>query len=131
MIKLYKPNGGQTLYWEAWDSGEGAVIAHWGTLGKTGETLEVPLSSGERAEDVIDRESRERRSVGYQEIDLDDHAEIILQFQTKDFLGRRRRPGEAPHGRQSPQRMPRLDRQWSLRWGRHRQRYDQFVFVCR
>jgi hypothetical protein len=87
MIKLYKRVGKQTLYWEAWDAGKRVVTVHWGTLGETGCTRDVRIEKGESAEVVIDRESQEPRSTGYAEIDIDDHAEIIVQFKTKDAWG--------------------------------------------
>jgi len=87
MIKLYKRTGKQTLYWEAWDAGNRSVTIHWGTLGKTGRSKNVPIPRGESADTVIDRESQEPRTNGYEEIDIDDHAQIIVQFKTADAWG--------------------------------------------
>lgn len=87
MIKLYKRTGKHTLYWEAWDAGNRSVTIHWGTLGKTGRSKNVRIPRGESADTVIDRESQEPRTNGYEEIDIDDHAQVIVQFKTADAWG--------------------------------------------
>ena len=87
MKKLYKRTGKQTRYWEAWDAGNRSVIVHWGTLGKTGRKKTVRIPKGKTAGDVIERESQEPSSNGYEEIDIDDHVQIIVQFKTKDAWG--------------------------------------------
>ena len=87
MIKLYKRSGQQTVYWEAWDAGKRVVTLHWGTLGETGDTKDVQIPRGENAEVVIDRESQDPRSNDYAEIDIEDHAQIIVQFKTSDAWG--------------------------------------------
>lgn len=87
MIKLYKRTGKQTLYWEAWDAGNRTVMIHWGTLGKTGRNKSIQIPKGASADTIIDRESKEPRSDGYEEIRIEDHVQIIVQFKTEDAWG--------------------------------------------
>lgn len=87
MIKLYKRSGKQTHYWEAWDASRHMVTIHWGTLGKTGRNKNVRVPKGESADAVIERESLEPRSHGYEEIDFEDHAQMVVQFKTEDAWG--------------------------------------------
>jgi hypothetical protein len=87
MIKLYKRTAKECLYWEAWDAGRRLVTIHWGTLGKTGRNKSIRIPKGESAKTVIRRESEEPRANGYNEIDLEDHAQIVVQYKTKDAWG--------------------------------------------
>ncbi len=87
MLKLYKRTERQTLYWEAWDAGNRAVTIHWGTLGETGRNKNVRIPKGESADTVIAGQSEEQRSSGYEEIDVEDHLQIIVQFKTGDVWG--------------------------------------------
>src|SRR5438067_13357297 len=80
MIKLYKRDKKGIRYWEAWDTNR-KVVVHWGNLGENGETREIRLK-GEPAEQVIAMESRLRRAEGYEEIPLDDHATVVVQYRT-------------------------------------------------
>ena len=74
-------------YWEAWDAGNRSVTVHWGALGETGATKDVGISTDETADDVIDRESREPRATGYEEIEMERHTQMVVQFKTKDEWG--------------------------------------------
>ena len=87
MVKLYKRAGHQVQYWEAWKAGETTVTVHWGMLGETGNSKDVSVPRGKSAEDVIDRESQQPRSNGYEEISIDEHCGIIVQFKTEDAWG--------------------------------------------
>jgi predicted DNA-binding WGR domain protein len=87
MIKLYKRDGKQWLYWEAWDAGSARLTVHWGTVGETGRSREVAVSARENADSAIERESQEPRSQGYSELDINHHAQIVVQFKTKDAWG--------------------------------------------
>jgi predicted DNA-binding WGR domain protein len=78
MLKLYKKTKGGTRYWEVWAAGRKLVV-HWGKLGDTGESKEVPLARGEPAKKAIARLAEPQRAEGYAEIDVDDHAVLIVQ----------------------------------------------------
>src|SRR5690242_12139451 len=87
MLKLYRRDNGHTHYWEAWDARDGTVMVHSGVLGETGETRTVAIDDGDSADDVIERESEEPRFEGYEELDPDDHVELIVQHNTADAWG--------------------------------------------
>lgn len=87
MIKLYKRTEKECLYWEAWDARKRLVTIHWGSLGKTGRNKNIRIPKGETVKTVLRRESEEPRANGYQEIDIEDHAQIIVQYKTKDEWG--------------------------------------------
>jgi len=87
MIKLYKRDGDKVSYWEAWDAGHRSVTVHWGVLGKKGKNKSVRVPKKTTAEEFIESESQDARSKGYEEIDFEDHFQIILQFKTEDEWG--------------------------------------------
>lgn len=43
MIKLYKFEPVEVLYWEAWEA-DGEVVLHWGTTGERGKSQTIPLN---------------------------------------------------------------------------------------
>lgn len=86
MLKLYKQTDDEIRYWEAWDTGNGSVMIHWGVLGDTGRSKELGVENASAAV-VIERESVAARADGFQEIDMDDHSQVIVQFKTKDAWG--------------------------------------------
>ncbi len=83
MLKLYKKNGKDTLYWEAWERDEGGLIVHTGVLGNDGEVEEISLSGGEDAHAVITQEAEAIRADGYVEVSPQDHAHLILQYKMR------------------------------------------------
>lgn len=87
MIKLYKRTEKVCLYWEAWDAGGRLVTIHWGSLGKTGRNKSIRIPPGKSAKGVIRRESEEPLANGYQEIGSEEHAQIVVQYKTKDEWG--------------------------------------------
>jgi hypothetical protein len=84
VIKLYKCDGQGIRYWEAWDS-TGKVVVHWGNLGDTGETREIRLKKGQSSAEIIANESTKPRTEGFQELPLDEHATVIVQYKTKGW----------------------------------------------
>ena len=78
-IKLYKKDQESIRYYEAWDH-EGEVTIHWGELGTQGETKTVPIRFWQSPEKVINKELTKARSDGFEEIDIDDHIEFVVQY---------------------------------------------------
>jgi hypothetical protein len=85
MIKLYKNNGTQISYWEAWKDKDN-VLVHWGTLGQRGQTRKISCP-GETAESFITELSKEPLNNGFVSIDLDGHFQLILQYRTESWGG--------------------------------------------
>lgn len=83
MIKLYKKTAQGTLYWEAWDDGNSSVVIHWGSLGQTGKSKDIPLPKNKSAEEIIDKEKQPQIANGYQEIELT--AVIIIKYKCDGF----------------------------------------------
>ena len=84
MLKLYKRSGKKTLYWETWDDGRKLVI-HWGELGMRGKTKTVAIPKGSTAKKEIAAASAQPKEEGYAEIDIDDHATIVVQYRTETW----------------------------------------------
>ena len=82
MIKLYKRVGVQTCYWEAWEQG-GRVVFHSGVVGDMGQTSEHSVGRFTSC-DLMVREANKRRAEGYEEIALEDHRLLVVQYQSKD-----------------------------------------------
>jgi hypothetical protein len=84
MIKLYKRDGAQTRYWEAW-SNAGIVIIHWGQLGDKGRVKQVRLKKGQKADSVIKEAARQFRGDGFRAIPTGKHAEVVVQYRTEGW----------------------------------------------
>ena len=87
MIKLYKRIEDGWLYWEAWESAVSAVTLHWGVLGNAGQTTLVKVPAGGTPDDVIMDEALRPRAQGYKELELADHSQIVVQYNTEDAWG--------------------------------------------
>lgn len=81
MIKLYKRDGESLSYWEAWADGR-TVVTHWGKVGDKGRTHQIRLQKGGSAEAIIAAESQKPLAAGFQEIPIEDHAKVVVQYQT-------------------------------------------------
>jgi hypothetical protein len=84
MLKLYKREGEQTRYWEAWADGRKVVI-HYGIVGTKGKTRTVALSKGMTARKLIAAESAGPIDEGYAEIAVEDHATLVVQYRTETW----------------------------------------------
>ena len=84
MIKLYKHSEDQIHYWEAWED-DGKIVFHWGVLGEIGETRQERVGRLKSAERIIAKEAEKRQSEGYQEIPVDDHESLIVQYRTEGW----------------------------------------------
>jgi hypothetical protein len=85
MVKLYRRGGQAVEYWEAWDEANGFVTVHWGKLGQTGQSKSMRVPPGEPAEAFIAALAQPRRGEGYAEIDLEDHAQLVVQYRTEGW----------------------------------------------
>lgn len=80
MVKLYKRRpDGRLAYHEAWEH-EGVVTEHWGIVGDHGETKKHKLKRDENAESAIERVLKPARRDGFEEIDLDDHSVLLVEY---------------------------------------------------
>ena len=79
LLKLYKREGETMLYWEAWDENDD-ILVHFGELGQMGETTTLPLAEFEPPETAIVRHADEARAAGFEEIELDEMYEMIIQY---------------------------------------------------
>ena len=84
MIKLYKREGNSTSYWEAWADGR-TVITHWGTVGDTGKSRQIPLQKGASAKAAIAAECKMPLAEGFQSLPLEEHATVIVQYRTEGW----------------------------------------------
>jgi hypothetical protein len=84
MLKLYQRSGKKIFYWETWDDGRKLVI-HWGTLGTRGKTKTVRISGSTSTRKAIAAHSEKPKKEGYAEIDLEDHAQIVVQYRTETW----------------------------------------------
>ncbi len=77
MLKLYKKNIDEILYWEAWEE-TGKVVTHWGRLGEIGETTEIKLAASENGERLIQRECKPKLSDGFDQMEA--RGELVVQY---------------------------------------------------
>ena len=89
MLKLYRTANGVTEYWEAWEDSGTNVIVHWGKLGEKGETRNVLIKVGNRSSQVIDLEAKPIRAAGFQPIEIDQMAQVVIQYRI-DGMGSKR-----------------------------------------
>jgi predicted DNA-binding WGR domain protein len=80
VLKLYRSDAGEVVYWEVWDSGDSSLTVHWGRTGTTGESKEVSLEHGEDAEERITTEASQMLAGGYREWPEDELATIVVQY---------------------------------------------------
>jgi len=86
VLKLYKQVAGAFLYWEGWDH-DGTVTIHWGQVGDRGNNRDYRAQPREDPETVIDREARAPRADGYEEIPIESHAQLIVQYRLAGWGG--------------------------------------------
>jgi hypothetical protein len=53
MLKLYKFNDREKLYWETWGNDDGTHTIHWGELGTEGNSKTIKSSLFKKVTDVI------------------------------------------------------------------------------
>ena len=84
MQKLYKRVGGRILYHEAW-ANDDVVTEHWGLVGEQGDTREHRVESSHDASTAISSVLVTARDNGYEEVDLDDHDIMAVEFDVDGF----------------------------------------------
>jgi len=84
MLKLYKRVDGVLRYHEAWVN-QSAVYEHWGVVGDRGEIKQHAIP--ERTDDdvAILAVLRPAGEAGFQPIDLDEHATILIEYAIAGF----------------------------------------------
>ena len=80
VLKLYKLNDGQKLYWETWDNDDGTHTVHWGELGTEGESKTVKVSLLKKATDLIQNEIDNLVSDGFRPVDPEDHFTLLIEY---------------------------------------------------
>lgn len=79
-MKLYKRIENDLYYWETWDKDNKTGIVHWGKVGNRGEDKEVKSKLFSSFRKEIQAEINKMVNRGYQEIDLDDHYTLLIEF---------------------------------------------------
>lgn len=82
MLKLYKKTPAGTQYWEAWQD-EDKLVTHWGTLGETGESAQIPLGETESEDAAIARESKAALSDGFEPIEP--VGELVINYRVSGW----------------------------------------------
>ena len=86
MLKLYKKADKKIHYWETWDKDEKTGVVHWGILGEKGEDKEVKSKLFSNFRKEIQKEINGVLSEGYQEIDVDEHFTLLIEYKV-DGMG--------------------------------------------
>jgi len=84
MIKLYKKVDGRWHYHEAW-AHDGQVTEHWGIVGEDGTTRDHDIPEDQSEEEAVSAALDSACDDGYEEVDLDDHAILIIEFAVDGF----------------------------------------------
>ncbi|MCK5944713.1 MAG: WGR domain-containing protein [Planctomycetes bacterium] len=85
MLKLYREDGGRVVaYHEAWVA-DSKVIEHWGPIGTRGQTREHAYDASQPAEEAIRKVLSAAMDAGYHEIDMDDHATLVVEYEVDDM----------------------------------------------
>jgi hypothetical protein len=79
-IKLYKQIDSIILFWETWDIDDKKGAIRKGIVGKRGEYEEVSSNFFTSFRKKIQREIDNYRKDGYQEVDLNDHSILVIEF---------------------------------------------------
>jgi predicted DNA-binding WGR domain protein len=80
MLKLYKEQDGELLYWEAWEDGR-EIIIHWGVVGDRGESMVAPLPEFEPPMSAIEQHAHEARMAGFFERRPEDLFELVIRYE--------------------------------------------------
>ncbi|MHC4671402.1 MAG: hypothetical protein ACYTBZ_02860 [Planctomycetota bacterium] len=84
MIKLYKRIDGKLHYHEAWCHEE-KIVEHWGVVGNEGETCNHKIDPSLSVEENINRVLAPTYQQGFEEIDIDDHAVLLVEYAVDEF----------------------------------------------
>lgn len=86
MLKLYRFDTAATQYWETWEEESGTHIFHWGELGTQGDSKTIQSAPAAPAEPIIQEEIDGVVRQGFQPLDDDDHAMLLIEY-TVDGMG--------------------------------------------
>jgi hypothetical protein len=85
MIRLYRTENGRVVsYHEAW-AHNSKIIEHWGAIGERGETREHKRQRKLSENENLERLLAVPRSQGFQPIDMDDHAILLIEYAVNGF----------------------------------------------
>lgn len=79
MIKLYKYNNKDILYWEIWQD-IGCIILHWGKVGDRGQSNKIKIARGFDVNSFIQIEIKKKLDEGFKSIPLEDHHRLIIEY---------------------------------------------------
>ena len=85
-MKLYKAINNQLHFWETWDISKKAGAIHIGKVGERGQYREVSSGFFSNFRNFIQKEIDQYCENGYEEIDIDDHLTLLIEF-TVDGMG--------------------------------------------
>jgi hypothetical protein len=77
-LRLYRIIEGVTEYWQTWTEGTTAIV-HTGRVGQPGETRRYLMSDKQQGDAML-REVDQAEREGYRPRELDDHAQIVVQY---------------------------------------------------
>lgn len=84
MVKLYRFANDKKEYWETWRNEDGSHTVHWGGLGTIGESKTVKSSLLRRAETIVQKDIDMLVNQGFQPLDIEDHANLIVEYAIPD-----------------------------------------------
>ena len=85
MIKLYKKEKGEILYWETWENDDGTHTIHWGKVGDKGKSTKIQKSLFKSADRKIAILIEEKIEQGYEEIDIEKHDILLIEYKVDEF----------------------------------------------
>lgn len=83
MIKLYKPNNNELLYWEVWKDGKELVIHH-GVVGDEGISEDIKVGFFGNADSKMKELANAQIEAGYLPVDEFAEIELVIQFQFEE-----------------------------------------------
>lgn len=84
-MKLYKRIDSQIHYWETWDVDDKTGAIHKGIVGEQGEYIEIKSGVFSNFRKKIQKEIDEYCEAGYQEVDIEDHYTLLIEFAVEDM----------------------------------------------
>jgi hypothetical protein len=84
-LKLYKNIDGQLHFWETWDIDDKKGAIHKGLVGQRGEYKEIKSGLFSSFRKEIQKEVELYFKDGYEEIDIDDHFTLLIEFTVDDM----------------------------------------------
>jgi len=85
MLKLYKIEPSQILYWETWDNDDDTHTVHWGELGSQGESTDIRSSLFKKAESKTQAEIDRLVAEGYHPINIEEHRTLLIEYEIDGF----------------------------------------------